>query len=178
VAATVTEASHKRDADRLARIDGTPQNELVTVGRVGKPHGIEGAFVVEDASDAPERFAEGAELLVDGEPTRIVESKRAGGRPVIRLERAVARGTALAVPRASLPEPASDSYYVFQLRGLEVVDEDGKRLGRVNDVGHYPANDVLELDTGLDLPLVEACVREIDLAGGCILVTRGFAAPG
>ena len=59
-----------------------------------------------------------------------------------------------------------------------VVEEGGAPLGRVRDVAHYPANDVLELDTGLDLPLVEACVREIDLAGGRILVTRGFAAPG
>jgi 16S rRNA processing protein RimM len=157
---------------------GVPENELITVGRVGKPHGLEGAFVVEDASDASERFAEGAELLVDGEPLRIVESKRARGRPVIRLERDVARGTLLAVPRAALPEPEPDSYYVFQLRGLEVVEEDGERLGRVRDVKHYPANDVLELDTGLDLPLVEACVREVDLARGRILVTRGFVAPG
>jgi 16S rRNA processing protein RimM len=164
--------------DRLARIDGTPGNELVTVGRVGKPHGLEGAFVVDDASDAAERFAEGAELLVEGQPLRIVESKRARGRPVIRLEREVPRGTVLTVPRASLPEPEPDSYYVFELRGLEVVEEGGKRLGRVAEVAHYPANDVLELDTGLDLPLVEACVREIDLAGGRILITRGFGAPG
>ena len=69
-------------------------------------------------------------------------------------------------------------YYVFQLQGLEVVEEGGERLGRVRDVAHYPANDVLELDSGLDLPLVEACVREIDLEAGRILVTRGFGAPG
>jgi ribosomal 30S subunit maturation factor RimM len=59
-----------------------------------------------------------------------------------------------------------------------VVEEGGNRLGRVEDIAHYPANDVLELDSGIDLPLVDACVREIDLAGGRILVTRGFTAPG
>jgi 16S rRNA processing protein RimM len=152
--------------------------ELVTVGRVGRPHGVEGAFVVEGASDAPERFAVGAELLVDGEPACVVESKWARGRPVIRLERAVARGAELAIRRAALPEPEVDSYYVFELRGLEVVEEGGAPLGRVRDVAHYPANDVLELDTGLDLPLVEACVTEIDLEHRRILVTRGFATPG
>ena len=36
--------------------------ERVTVGRVGKSHGLDGSFVVENASDAPERFAVGAEL--------------------------------------------------------------------------------------------------------------------
>jgi ribosomal 30S subunit maturation factor RimM len=68
----------------------------VQVGKVGKPHGLDGAFVVEEASEDPERFAEGATLLVGGEPALIVESKRAGGRPVIRLDRETERGAALA----------------------------------------------------------------------------------
>ena len=152
--------------------------ELVAIGRVGRPHGREGAFVVEDASEAPERLAVGADLLVDGQPARVVESKRAGGRPVVRLDRDPQRGARLEVPRASLPALGADAYYVFELQGLEVVEEGGERLGRVRDVVPYPANDVLELDTGLDLPLVEACVRAIDLDAGRILVTRGFATPG
>ena len=152
--------------------------ELVAIGRVGRPHGREGAFVVEDASEAPERLAVGADLLVDGQPARVVESKRAGGRPVVRLDRDPQRGARLEVPRASLPALDADTYYVFELQGLEVVEEGGELLGRVRDVVPYPANDVLELDTGLDLPLVEACVRAIDLDAGRILVTRGFAAPG
>jgi hypothetical protein len=41
----------------------------------------------------------------------------------------------------------------------------------------YPANDVLELDSGVNLPLVEACVRKVDLDGGRILVSTGFAEP-
>jgi ribosomal 30S subunit maturation factor RimM len=39
------------------------------------------------------------------------------------------------------------------------------------------ANDVLELDSGLALPLVEACVRDVDLEAGRILVAQGFAGP-
>jgi 16S rRNA processing protein RimM len=152
--------------------------DLVPIGRVGRPHGREGAFVVEDASDAPERLAAGAEVLVDGEPARVVESKQAGGRRVVRLDRDAPRGAPLEIPRAKLPALGPDTYYVFELQGLEVVEEGGERLGRVRDVVPYPANDVLELDSGLDLPLVEACVRAIDLDAGRILVTRGFAAPG
>ena len=152
--------------------------ELVPIGRVGRPHGRDGAFVVENASEAPERLAVGAELLLDGEPARVVESKQAGGRRVVRLDRDAPRGARLEVPRAELPALDPDTYYAFELRGLEVVEEGGERLGRVRDVVPYPANDVLELDSGLDLPLVEACVRAIDLDAGRILVTRGFAAPG
>lgn len=149
----------------------------IRVGKVGKPHGLAGAFFVEEASEDPERFAEGATLLVAGEATRVVESKRAGGRPVIRLDREVPRGTALEIDRDALPEPGEGEYYAFQLVGLDVEEESGAKLGRVVEVSSGPANDVLELHTGLALPLVDACVREVDLDGGRIVVRTGFT-PG
>ena len=82
-------------------------SERVEVGRVGKPHGLTGAFFVERASDDPERFAVGVQLLAGGEPCRVIESKRSGGRPVIRLDRDVERGTALEIPRSELPSPTT-----------------------------------------------------------------------
>ena len=146
----------------------------VRVGKVGKPHGLEGAFVVEEASEDPERFVKGATVLVGGEPARIVESKRAGGRPVIRLDRETERGAAIELDRSELPEPEEGEYYAFQLVGLEVEDVGGESLGRVTEVSSGPANDVLELDTGLALPLVDACVQEVDLDAGRIVVQTGF----
>lgn len=152
-------------------------SDLVPVGRVGRPHGLAGAFVVERASEDPERFAPGRTLYVDGEPARIVESKRAGGRPVIRLDRPAPRGAELAVPRAELPPPGEDAWYVVDLVGLEVVEEGGRRLGRVTEVEPGLANDVLALDSGLRLPFVSACVVDVDLAAGRIVVAPGFADP-
>ena len=151
---------------------------MVSVGRVGRPHGLGGAFFVEDASESPERLAAGAIVHVGGEPATIVESKRSGGRRVIRLDRRVERGASLEVPRAELPPPADDSYYVFQLVGLAVHEDGGGEIGRVQDVEPGIANDVLVLDSGLALPLVDACVRDIDLDRGVVVVTRGFADGG
>lgn len=150
----------------------------MVVGRVGRPHGLAGAFVVEGASSDPNRFLVGAELFAAGELARVVESKQAGGRRVIRLDRAVERSAELEVARAELPPPEPDSYYVFQLSGLEAVEEGGRPLGRVADVAPGVANDVLELDTGLRLPLVEACVTRVDLDAGRITIATGFAEPG
>ena len=148
------------------------------VGRVGRAHGLDGSFVVEGASEAEERFAVGAELLAGGEPVRVVERKRPGGRLVIRLDRPLARGTSLEVRRADLPpDDDPDSYYVFELVGLAVEEEGGRALGRVAAVAPGPANDVLELDSGLALPLVGACVTEVDLEQGRIFVAPGFADP-
>jgi len=148
---------------------------FATVGRVGRPHGLDGSFVVEDASEEPARFAVDALLWADARPARIVSSKRARGMPVIRLDRPVARGAELSVPVSELPPPAVDGYYVFQLVGLEVEEQDGRVLGRVADVAPGVANDVLELDSGIALPMHEDCICEIDLATGRIVVARGFA---
>jgi 16S rRNA processing protein RimM len=146
------------------------------VGRVGRPHGVDGSFFVDGASEAPERFAKGATLLVDGEPAEVTASKRgAGGRVVIKLDRPVGRGATLAIPRDELPELEEDAYYVFQLVGLAVEEEGGRPLGTVIEVDNGPANDVLVLEEGLLLPLVETCVLEIDLERGRVLVARGFA---
>jgi 16S rRNA processing protein RimM len=130
--------------------------------------------VVEDASEDRRRFDPGSAVLVNGEPAEVVERKRAGGRLVVRLDRVAERGAALEVPRDALPEPKAGEYYVFQLVGLEVEEEGGRVLGRVAEVAPGIANDVLELDSGLALPMVEACVREVDLDRRRILVARGF----
>jgi 16S rRNA processing protein RimM len=155
-------------------------SDLVLVGRVGRPHGVKGAFFVEGPSERDEVFAVGATVLAAGEPAKVVSSQRgSGGRPVIRLDRAVERGAELAVPRDSLPELSAEEgeFYAFELVGLSVEEENGRVLGRVREVLQYPANDVLELESGVSLPLVEACVRSVDVEGGRIVIAEGFADP-
>ena len=152
-------------------------DDLVVVGRAGRSHGLDGSFFVDDPSDDGERFRVGAVLYVRGRPARVVGSKRARGRPVIRLDTAVSRGEELSVPRSELPALDDGSFYVFQLVGLEVVDESGRRLGRARDVAPGVANDVLELDSGLSLPMHEECVLRVDLASGTIVVASGYSEP-
>jgi 16S rRNA processing protein RimM len=150
-------------------------DQLVPIGRVGRPHGLDGAFVVEAASDDEQRWRVGSTVLVGGEPATIIVTRRVGGRRrAIRLDRDVERGAELSIPRSALPEPGPDSYYAFQLVGLAVVEEDGRDLGRVADVVPGVANDNLELTGGTLVPLIEDAVREIDLEAGRIVLVRGF----
>ena len=131
--------------------------------------------MVEDGSEDPSRFEVGAQLLLDGELATIVLSRQVGkGRRAIKLDRRAERGAELTVLRAALPPLDSWSYYVADLVGMEVIDEHGARLGFVRDVLPGPANDALELDTGLLLPLVEDCVREVDLEGRRLVLNPGF----
>ncbi len=148
------------------------------IGRVGRPHGVDGAFFVEDASDDARWFTIGSRFLAGGTEAEVVVARRgAGGRPVIRLNREVGRGSLLEVPGDALPATEEGEYYIFQLVGLEVVEKGGRSLGHVADVLPGPANDALDLGNGVLLPLVEACVLSVDLDAGRILVAAGFSEP-
>ena len=146
----------------------------VQIGKVGKPHGIDGAFFVEQPSADDRWWKVGSTFLAGGTPVTVVVARRSSGRPIIKLDRAVERGAPIEVERDALPPTEDDEYYAFELVGLPVVEENGRELGSVKAVTTGVANDVLELDTGVLLPMIEDCVRAVDLAGGRIVVAEGF----
>jgi 16S rRNA processing protein RimM len=147
----------------------------VPVGRVGRPHGLDGAFVVERGSDDDSRYAVGAVLHVKGVPATIVLSRRVGrGRHAIRLDRRVDRGDELAIPRAELPLLPEGEFYNFEIIGLRVEEAGGRVLGIVRDVLPGPANDNLELDDGTLVPMIEDAICSIDPAEGVVLLNPGF----
>jgi len=147
----------------------------VPIGRVGKPHGIDGAFFVEQPSEDARWWKTGASFLAGGLRVEVVAHRSSSGRPVIKLDQPVERGTRLEVERDELPPTEEDEYYAFELVGLHVVEETGRELGTVKAVTPGVANDVLELDSEVLLPMVEDCIRSIDLAAGRITIAAGFA---
>jgi 16S rRNA processing protein RimM len=149
-------------------------SERVSIGRVGKPHGLDGAFYVEQPSNDERWWKVGARFLAGGREVEVVAARRAQGRPVIKVEPSAERGTHLEVARDALPPTEDDEYYAFELVGLDVVEEGGRMLGKVTAVVPGVANDVLEVGDVL-LPMVEDCVRSIDLDAARIVVAQGFA---
>lgn len=153
------------------------EERLIAVGRVGRPHGLDGAFVVERASDDPTRYRVGAHLVVDGVETEVVASRRVGGgRVAIRLDKTVSRGAELAVRRSELPAQGPDAWYAFELEGLLVEDETGAPFGRVTGVHPGAANDNIELDNGTLIPLIDDALVSVDPTRGRIVVRAGFLA--
>ena len=147
----------------------------IAIGKVGRPHGVDGAFFVEQPSDDDRWWKTGARLLAGGRAVEVVAHRRSSGRPVIKVEPPAERGALIEVERDQLPPTGEDEYYAFELVGLEVVEETGRVLGTVKAVTPGVANDVLELDSDVLLPMVEDCVRSVDLVAGRIVVAEGFA---
>jgi 16S rRNA processing protein RimM len=160
-----------------------PAPERLVVGRVLRPHGVRGELTVQVLSDAPERFAPGAELGVgdpDGpgplRPVVVRSARLHQGRLLLGLEgvedRTAAeplRGAWLSIPVAAARPLGPDEFWPHQLVGLAVVDRQGRRRGRVADVVPGAAHDLLavELTEGSGEPQGGAPVNQ---AGGIALV--------
>jgi 16S rRNA processing protein RimM len=150
----------------------------VQIGKVGRPHGIDGSFFIEQPSADERWWQPGSRFLVGGSELEVVAARRSSGRPVVKLDRAVERGALIEVERDALPPTEEDEYYAFELVGLSVVEESGRELGNVKAVTPGIANDVLELESGVLLPMIEDCVQIVDLEVGRITVAPGFVEAG
>lgn len=83
------------------------------------------------------------------------------------------RGAPLAVRREQAVALPPETYFWYQIIGLEVVDLDGRQLGRVAEVLRTGSNDVYVVRSGdreLLLPAIRDVVRAIDLDQGRMTV--------
>jgi 16S rRNA processing protein RimM len=159
---------------------------LVTVGRIGRPHGIRGYVVVGVRTDEPEmRFAKGSRLDTDPAavgPLTVAATRWHSGELLVRFEgigdrdaAAALRGTWLTADSATLAASDDpDEFHDAELVGLSVKTVGGTVVGTVDDVLH-PAQDVLVIRPaggGADIlvPFVKAIVPEVDLAAGFLVI--------
>ena len=162
----------------------------VTVGRIGRPHGVRGDVVVGVRTDEPElRFAPGSRLDTDPVsvgPLTVAVYRWHSGNLLVRFEGISDRtaaaelgGTWLLVDSAvlgALDDP--DEFRDGDLVGLSVRTVDGTVVGTVADVLHH-GQDVLAIDPvptagagagQILIPFVKAIVPEVDIAGGVLVI--------
>ncbi len=83
------------------------------------------------------------------------------------------KGLLVAVPRSSLPEQNDGEYYWVDLIGLDVVNEQGEALGKVDHLLETGANQVLSVQAesrDLLIPFVTAVIKQVDIQGKIIRV--------
>ena len=163
--------------------------ELI-VARVGAPRGLKGEVRLEVRTDDPAgRLAPGTVLdtdPADAGPLTVAASSHQGGSWHVRFAEAPDRTAVEALRGVLLVAEADDSeddaWYRHQLVGLAVEDTDGRPLGTVCALEHYPAQDVLVItETGGQrtmVPFVEQIVPVVDVAGGRVVLDppRGLLA--
>ena len=157
----------------------------VTVGRIGRPHGVRGDVVVGVRTDEPElRFAKGSRLDTDPAslgPLTVAGTKWHSGELLVKFQgigdrdaAADLRGTWLLVDSASIAPPDDpDEFNDSDLRGLAVRTLDGTDVGVVDDVLHSGQDTlVVKAADGREvmIPFVKAIVPEVDVASGYLVI--------
>lgn len=157
------------------------QEDLVLIGRLGRPHGLRGHLLLIPESDHPDRFRPGARLTLDSGDTVTVSDFRPSGPGYIvafagHEDRTAAerlRGLQVFIPAHQRRALETDEYWPDELVGLTVRDQAGTIRGRVRAVDDEAPQPRLVVSTPNGdrlVPLVAALVTEISMSQGYLVI--------
>lgn len=148
----------------------------LVVGRLRRPHGLQGEMLMDVLTDFPERLVAGKRLFIGDErlPMRVAGVRWLRDKLLITFEGfdlpeqvMEYRNWLVYVPVEELPELPEGNYYHHQLIGLDVVNEAGQEIGVLKRILETGANEVLVVTspTGEETLLADIpeVVLEIDL---------------
>ena len=150
---------------------------LITIGKAVKPFGVKGEMRIEPITDVPGRF-KGVErvYLVSPAgkeiPCRVEAVRYAGDAIFLKFsgydspEKAMAlNGWFVKVPAEEAAPLPEGSYYWFEVIGMEVISEDGEKLGIISDIFETGSNDVYVMKRGkkeIYIPATKEIIRQVD----------------
>lgn len=159
--------------------------DLLQVGIITSTHGVRGEVKVYPTTDDPRRFRRLKEVVLDTGREKLnleiegvkffkqfVILKFKGLDNINDIEKY--RQKSLYVTRKNAVRLQRDEYFIADLIGLKVQDEDGTELGTVKDVIETGANDVYEVQMAdgrsLLLPAIKQCILNVDVENGMMQV--------
>ena len=155
--------------------------DRIKVGKVTGAFGIRGELKVYPYTDRPERFKELDSVWAGEKEYGMKNVKKKKKMVLLRLDgitdrnaAETLRGLDLAIDREHLRELEEDEYFIFDLIGLEAVDENGNHIGRVSDVIQNSSQDLYEIETEDRkkhlIPAVYEFIPEISLDSGIMTI--------
>jgi 16S rRNA processing protein RimM len=156
---------------------------FLAVGKLRRPHGVQGEIQMDVLTDFPERLHPGVTLYLGPEhkPLRLAGCRRHDPALLVRFSgydtpEAVGelRNLVAYVQAADRPPLPEGEYYHHQLIGLHVVSETGTALGQIKQILETGANDVAVVQPAHGreflVPLVDAFLVRVDLAAGELVI--------
>ena len=158
------------------------RNDILEIGKVVNTHGIRGEIKIQPWCDDPMIFDELEYIYLDGEKYKVVKTRFHKNCEIVAVEginnineAELLRNKIVTVPREALGELPEGTYYVADLLGLEVRTNDGKILGKIDDVIRTGSNDVYQVKCpgrkDILIPVIEEAVNEVNIDEGYVIVT-------
>ena len=156
-------------------------DELLQVGIVTSTHGVRGEVKVYPTTDDVKRFKKLKDIILDTGKEKLaleIEGVKFFKQMVILKFKGLDnmndvekfRQKSLYVTRANAVRLRKDEYFIADLIGIKVFDEEDKELGVLEDVMVTGANDVyvIKMLDGreLILPAIKQCILEVDVPEG------------
>ncbi len=158
---------------------------FVAVGKISGAVGLKGEIKITRWSDSVERFTHLQKVWIgrNSESSRefAVEEVRINGKnTVVRLGGVVTRSAAeqlkdqlMLIPGSDITQPPEGSFFIDDVLGMNVVTEEGKRVGIVREILRLPSNDLWQVDSGsklISIPAVKEFIRNVDLQTRTVVI--------
>jgi len=149
--------------------------EYIKVGKIVNTHGVKGCVKCLSLTDDIERFdmLEYIYTEKDDKKRKINNVWYRNNLVYLQLEgiddiniAETFRDTFISIFEDQLRELPKDSYYLFDLEGMEVYTTDGEYIGKISDVYQTGANDVYEIvnkNKSFLIPAVKDVVKEVNI---------------
>ena len=128
---------------------------LLEIGKILKPHGLNGELLVDLSTNRTERLNPGSVISTQKLKLNVRTSRPHQKKFIVHFDGIENREKADELRGETLfAEPIKDeTVWVHELVGAEVIDQNGINRGTVVSVVHNPASDLLELEDGNLVPL-------------------------
>lgn len=161
------------------------RNEKIKIAQVLNTHGVRGEVKAVPLSDFAERYYSLKDVYVERNNSFqvcTVQSVRWNkNNLLIKFEgidnpeqAALLKNKYLMIDIEDTVPLPEDNYYLFEIVGLDVFDEDGNKLGKIQDVLQTSANDVYVVqgdnDKEILIPALKKLVRSIDIEKNTMIV--------
>jgi 16S rRNA processing protein RimM len=187
---TSDDASSSTSSDAQPEFADVSPRDLVQVGFVFRPHGLEGELKIDpEHTDDPARFEELPMVFLGAQPHRVTrhaivsvryQQTKRGTTVILGVEGIDDRDDAEAVAKFKVfateeaLELEDGELFAHELIGWNVVAEDGTALGTVANLMQMPGQDMLVVrgpeNEETMIPAVEDFIVGLDDDEGCITV--------
>ena len=153
-------------------------DQFLECGKIVNTHGIRGEVKIQPWADSPEVLCALPALYIDGAPVALRSARVHKGNVIALLEGVsdvdqamLLKNKVVWLNRDDLRLPEG-TFFLADLIGLRVVDEEGQELGILNEVLSPSRQQVYVVkgDRELMIPAVPQFILETNVAGGYIKV--------
>lgn len=155
---------------------------LISVGEIINTQGIKGELRVWPLTDFPERFEKDGVFVCEKNgvtSTLTVEQARPHKKFfVIKFKEIIDMNTAeqfvggvLKVSEGDLVKLPEDTFYIFEITGMEVITDEGLVLGKIKEVLQTGSNDIYVVAGKTKeylIPAIKEIVKQVDKDNGQI----------